>query len=998
MRRAVTRVVAVWLMCMAGPALGQESLVGYWRFDKVGPQVADLSGKGHSATISGGKVAREDGRDVLALDGRQQIVVPSSPDLNLAREFTIEARLRLDEVGDGHTLVFKDGQYSIRVDWAAEGSKISFFVCADQQWEPRVSSLVPERGRWYHLVATWNGREAALWLDGEPFQVSRLGKLPLPSGSPLVIASGAAHGPGIRGAIDYVKVYRRVLSTTEIIRGAFDIQRDSSRPGRATPEFRFANESDARGWAAGPGATAQVAGDQLVVSSRTGRGLVLCRGLQAAVDKRDFLSLRMTTDAGSRGEVVFVTTKGAGRIPFETRADGRPHAYVLEPWTWPGWGGTLLALALVPSEVPGATARIDYLRVTEEADAEPELRIVGVFSDSAIPRAGRPETIVARFRNTAGPAAASAATLAASEGVRILGPATQPIPAIGYLEEREATWKVVASRPTSGECQVVVGREGNKAGEVTASHKVSFLPNPGLGKAAYVPSPVPAKTGKYALWTHYCPLWKEGTHTGWKAIEPWPDRKPVLGWYNEGDPEVADWHIKMMLEHGISGVVYCWYRTNKNAPVKQALGHAIHDGLLKAKYLPMVRFAIMWENGCGQGCGSAEDLVGNLLPFWIENYFSNPSYLRIDGKPVLYVWVPPNVTRDLGGSENVRKTLARMRAICRQRGLGGLHIVGCVGSQDRETLQEMAMEGWDASSAYGNGWRQPAKVRTVGDFIGAPYEGFVAQQEEIWLFKREHGLLPDIPSAMMGWDSRPWKETSFFWSDNTPEKFQNLCLRAKHILDSGNRSGPDKNALIFCCWNEFGEGHYIEPTRGYGYAYLDAIRDVFCEGPKHHVDLAPEDIGLGPYDSWYQRGRIASRTSATGPTWSAGELAAWTGMMGLRDLRVAEDGILRFTTVTNDPAIQSPALKLRASRYSRLVVEMRASQPTQAQVFWADSSAPAMSEAASAHAPVPADGRFHQVLFDLAANERWGGCLTGIRLDPAATEGVLVEIRAIRLE
>jgi hypothetical protein len=42
----------------------------------------------------------------------------------------------------------------------------------------------------------------------------------------------------------------------------------------------------------------------------------------------------------------------------------------------------------------------------------------------------------------------------------------------------------------------------------------------------------------------------------------------------------------MMLEHGISGVVYCWYRTNKNAPVKQTLGHAIHDGLLKAKYLP----------------------------------------------------------------------------------------------------------------------------------------------------------------------------------------------------------------------------------------------------------------------------------------------------------------------------------------------------------------------------------------------------------------------------
>ena len=86
----------------------------------------------------------------------------------------------------------------------------------------------------------------------------------------------------------------------------------------------------------------------------------------------------------------------------------------------------------------------------------------------------------------------------------------------------------------------------------------------------------------------------------------------------------------------------------------------------------------------------------------------------------------------------------------------------------------MVTEGWDASSAYGNGWHQPDEVRTYGDFIGAPYEGFVAQQEEIWLFKHQLKLLPDIPSAMMGWDSRPWNETAFFWSDNTADKFREL--------------------------------------------------------------------------------------------------------------------------------------------------------------------------------------------------------------------------------
>ena len=119
--------------------------------------------------------------------------------------------------------------------------------------------------------------------------------------------------------------------------------------------------------------------------------------------------------------------------------------------------------------------------------------------------------------------------------------------------------------------------------------------------------------------------------------------------------------------------------------------------------------------------------------------------------------------------------------------------------------------------------------------------------------------------------------------------------------------------------------------------------------------------------------------------------------MGVRDVAVT-DGVLRFTTASNDPAIQSPALKVRAGRYSKLVVEMRASRPGPAQVFWATASTPGTSETASAHARVPADGQFHRVVFDLGANAHWGGCVTGLRFDPAAAEGVLIEVRAIRLE
>jgi hypothetical protein len=481
-------------------------------------------------------------------------------------------------------------------------------------------------------------------------------------------------------------------------------------------------------------------------------------------------------------------------------------------------------------------------------------------------------------------------------------------------------------------------------------------------------------------------------------IEPWPERKPVIGWYNEGEPEVADWHIKYWLEHGISGVVYCWYRSNLNGPVTQQIGHAIHDGLLKARYLDRIKFAIMWENGCGQGVGSSEDLMENVLPFWIENYFSHPSYLRVDGKPLLYIWVPSNVTKHLGSSEEVRKTFDAMRAVCRQKGLGGLYLVGCVGGENRVALETMAKEGWDASSAYGNSWRPPPEVRTVGDFVCAPFEGFVQQQEKIWKFKRGLGLLPDITAAMMGWDSRPWKETPFFWSENTPEKFRDLCLRAKRIMDAGTGSGPDKNTIIFCCWNEFGEGHYIEPTRGYGFSYLDVIRDVFADGPKEHVDIAPEDVGLAPRDSWYRQARdAAARQPASRDSWSGQDLNAWNAMMNLADVKL-EDGVLRARASSDDPAFSIHGLRVRASRHGKVVVEMRVSRPGGAQLFWSTVSEPQTSETASISLSTVADGQFHRYAFDVARNDHWGGCVTSLRLDPATQTGVVVEIRSIRLE
>ena len=59
--------------------------------------------------------------------------------------------------------------------------------------------------------------------------------------------------------------------------------------------------------------------------------------------------------------------------------------------------------------------------------------------------------------------------------------------------------------------------------------------------------------------------------------------------------------------------------------------------------------------------------------------------------------------------------------------------------------------------------------------------------------------------------------------------------------DNGVRSG------LLECWNEWGEGSYIEPNREFGFGDLEAIRSVFAKPGNWPQNIAPSDVGLGPY-------------------------------------------------------------------------------------------------------------------------------------------------------
>ena len=119
----------------------------------------------------------------------------------------------------------------------------------------------------------------------------------------------------------------------------------------------------------------------------------------------------------------------------------------------------------------------------------------------------------------------------------------------------------------------------------------------------YIQKPNPATSDRIVA-AHYYAAWKYGAagiHEGFNDLaDEFPDRTPLMGYYDEENPEVCDWEIKWALEHGINCFIYCWYRKLENQGKRVSVddlrcGHGLHEALFNAKYGNMMKFAIMFE-------------------------------------------------------------------------------------------------------------------------------------------------------------------------------------------------------------------------------------------------------------------------------------------------------------------------------------------------------------------------------------------------------------------
>ncbi|MCF7762882.1 MAG: PQQ-binding-like beta-propeller repeat protein [Verrucomicrobia bacterium] len=212
-------------------AVNDPDLLGRWVFqeDQINDRdVRNLAGNQDGTVIGKTTLMSVEGMQVLQLNGKSQSVLVTanlkSRDLPV-QQMTAEAWVRVNQVlewggiigaiqddGDvenGWLLGYRDRKFAFAIA-GKEGSGRLTYITAGTEFE---------LGRWYHVMGTYDGQEARLYVNGTLSQTSTLEKGPIRYPDRGFYEIGAYHDANehyrMNGMLREVRVYGRSLAPAE---------------------------------------------------------------------------------------------------------------------------------------------------------------------------------------------------------------------------------------------------------------------------------------------------------------------------------------------------------------------------------------------------------------------------------------------------------------------------------------------------------------------------------------------------------------------------------------------------------------------------------------------------------------------------------------------------------------------------------------------------------------------------------------------------------------
>ncbi|HEY0260587.1 MAG TPA: glycoside hydrolase family 99-like domain-containing protein [Lacisediminihabitans sp.] len=298
-----------------------------------------------------------------------------------------------------------------------------------------------------------------------------------------------------------------------------------------------------------------------------------------------------------------------------------------------------------------------------------------------------------------------------------------------------------------------------------------------------------------------------------------------LGFYDLRLPEAREAQANLAAEYGIEAFCYWHYWFGAGSRIlERPFSEVMASGS------PDLKFVLGWANQSWTGIWhAAENRMlreqtypgpeDDQLHFdTILEAFKDPRYLRVDDKPVFYVFRPEELP-------DASAFVDRWQGMARAAGLEGLYLVAEVsdllGGGPR--YASLAEDGFD-SGVY---VRLPARQTgfdvlrmRVGRKLGAPERYPYSTDPAIWDPVRHNPRLQ--PSVYPNWDNTPRSgNRGLVLTGSLPEKFgHNVHTAASTLAERP----PQERLLWIKSWNEWAEGNYLEPDLEHGRAWLEALK------------------------------------------------------------------------------------------------------------------------------------------------------------------------------
>ncbi len=337
----------------------------------------------------------------------------------------------------------------------------------------------------------------------------------------------------------------------------------------------------------------------------------------------------------------------------------------------------------------------------------------------------------------------------------------------------------------------------------------------------------------YTVGVYYYP-WYAGDFHGGRYLREHlvPPQPPTLGEYDDRESAVIAQHLQWSREANASLWVASWWGPGRREDT------ALRQHILPHEDLRDTKIALFYETpGRVPGFTDVSNVSADLT-YVAENYFEHPNYLRLDGRPVLFVYL----TRVLSRQGTLDEVVDLMRSAATAAG-HDLYIIGdqAFGQAPSGSSAFELLDGVTNYDVYGS--------------VGV--SGFAGQQAVDAYFAAQAGWqalstaagVAFMPAATPGFNDKGVRDghaavSRRLTADGEPGSLFREMLR-QATVQTEEATG---NMLLITSWNEWHEDTQIEPVataaatdlddsdsgraytegleyEGYGVRYLDILRE-----------------------------------------------------------------------------------------------------------------------------------------------------------------------------